>query len=107
MWPLTTAGGPEVVHAVREIMRSGIDPELVDEEMISQHIYTAGLPDPDLIIRTSGEFRTSNFLLWQGAYAEYYVTPTFWPDFGKAELYEALLAFSRRNRRYGGVIDTD
>jgi undecaprenyl diphosphate synthase len=100
-------GRAEIVHAVRQIMRSGIDPDLVDEDLISQHIYTAGLPDTDLIIRTSGEFRTSNFLLWQGAYSEYYVTPTFWPDFGKAELYEALLTFSQRNRRYGGVIDSD
>lgn len=97
-------GRNEIVNAVREIMRNGIDPEVIDEDMISQHLYTRGLPDPDLIIRTSGEFRTSNFLIWQGAYAEYYVTPTYWPDFGKAELYEALLTFSKRQRRYGGVI---
>lgn len=98
-------GRNEIVNAVREIMRNGIDPEVIDEDMISQHLYTRGLPDPDLIIRTSGEFRTSNFLIWQGAYAEYYVTSTYWPDFGKAELYEALLTFSKRQRRYGGVID--
>lgn len=98
-------GRDEIVNAVREIMRNGIDPEVIDEDMISQHLYTRGLPDPDLIIRTSGEFRTSNFLIWQGAYAEYYVTPTYWPDFGKAELYEALLTFSKRQRRYGGVIE--
>lgn len=98
-------GRNEIVNAVREIMRNGVDPEVIDEDMISQHLYTRGLPDPDLIIRTSGEFRTSNFLIWQGAYAEYYVTPTYWPDFGKAELYEALLTFSKRQRRYGGVID--
>lgn len=100
-------GRNEIVNAVREIMRNGIDPEMIDEDMISQHLYTRGLPDPDLIIRTSGEFRTSNFLIWQGAYAEYYVTPTYWPDFGQAELYEALLTFSKRQRRYGGVVDAD
>ncbi|NIP27902.1 MAG: di-trans,poly-cis-decaprenylcistransferase [Phycisphaerae bacterium] len=98
-------GRNEIINAVREIMRNGIDPEMIDEDMISQHLYTRGLPDPDLIIRTSGEFRTSNFLIWQGAYAEYYVTPTYWPDFGQAELYEALLTFSKRQRRYGGVVD--
>jgi undecaprenyl diphosphate synthase len=97
-------GRDEIVNAVREIMRDGIDPEIIDEDMISQYLYTRGLPDPDLIIRTSGEFRTSNFLIWQGAYAEYYVTSTYWPDFGKTELYEALLTFSQRQRRYGGVI---
>ena len=96
-------GRAEIVQAVRAIIRSGVDPEMVDEDMINQYLYTSGQPDPDLIIRTSGEFRTSNFLLWQGAYSEYYVTPTYWPDFGKAELYEALSVFSKRNRRYGGL----
>jgi len=97
-------GRNEIVHAVQEIMRSDLAPEEVTEEVISQYLYTRGLPDPDLIIRTSGEFRTSNFLIWQGAYAEYYVTPTYWPDFGKKELYDALLSFSQRQRRYGGVV---
>ena len=96
-------GRAEVVHAVQDIMRRGIPPDQVDESLISHHLYTAGQPDPDLIIRTSGEFRSSNFLLWQSAYAEYYVTPVYWPDFGKADLYQALATFSQRNRRYGGV----
>lgn len=96
-------GRAEMVHAIQNIIRDGIPPEAVDEALVSRYLYTAGVPDPDLIIRTSGEFRTSNFLIWQGAYAEYYVTPTFWPDFGKAEFYEALRAFSQRDRRYGGV----
>jgi len=75
----------------------------VDEEMISQNLYTAGLPDPDLLIRTSGELRVSNFLLWQIAYAEIYVTETLWPDFSRVELYRGLLEFQRRERRYGGL----
>ena len=73
------------------------------EEVIGRYLYTTDCPDPDLIIRTSGEFRTSNFLLWQAAYAEYYVTPTYWPDFNKEELYKALTAYSQRDRRFGEV----
>jgi undecaprenyl diphosphate synthase len=96
-------GRAEIVDAVRDIVRSGIAPDMITEELISQHLHTKGLPDPDLIIRTSGEFRTSNFLIWQGAYAEYYVTPTLWPDFDKEELYKALVTYGERNRRYGGV----
>ena len=98
-------GRSEIVAAVRDIVRSGVDPDTISEELISQHLYTRGLPDPDLIIRTSGEFRSSNFLLWQSAYAEYYVSPTYWPDFGKTELYKALEVFSQRNRRFGGVLE--
>jgi undecaprenyl diphosphate synthase len=75
----------------------------VDEETVSRHLYTAGLPDPDLLIRTSGEMRVSNFLLWQIAYAEIYVTETLWPDFSRARLFEALLDFQSRERRYGGL----
>ena len=75
----------------------------VDEQMITDHLYTAGLPDPDLLIRTSGEMRVSNFLLWQIAYAEIYVTDTLWPDFRSAELYAALVDFQKRERRYGGL----
>jgi undecaprenyl diphosphate synthase len=75
----------------------------VDEKTISDHLYTAGLPDPDLLIRTSGEMRVSNFLLWQIAYAEIYVTETLWPDFNRARLLEALLEFQKRERRYGGL----
>jgi undecaprenyl diphosphate synthase len=96
-------GRTEIVDAVRSIIRTGIPADEVTEEIISRYLYTADCPDPDLIIRTSGEFRTSNFLLWQAAYAEYYVTPTYWPDFDKNELYQALLAYSQRDRRFGEV----
>jgi undecaprenyl diphosphate synthase len=95
-------GRQEIVEAVRQVVKAGIPPEEIDEVLLSQYMYTATCPDPDLIIRTSGEFRTSNFLIWQAAYAEYYITPTFWPDFGKTEYYQALLEFSQRDRRYGG-----
>jgi undecaprenyl diphosphate synthase len=94
-------GRAEILDAVRRIVKSGIDPDRLDEELFSQYLYTAGLPDPDLIIRTAGELRMSNFLIWQGAYAEYYATPTYWPDFDEKELYEALLEYSRRERRFG------
>ncbi len=96
-------GRAEIVDAVRSIIRAGIPADEVTEELISRNLYTADCPDPDLIIRTSGEFRTSNFLLWQAAYAEYYVTPTYWPDFDRNELYQALLAYSQRDRRFGEV----
>lgn len=95
-------GRAELVTAIRSIVRDGIPPEDITEDLISRYVYTRGLPDPDMIIRTSGELRTSNFLTWQSVYSEYYVTPTLWPDFGKEELYKALQAFSDRNRRYGG-----
>ena len=75
--------------------------EEVTEDLLSQHMYTAGLADPDMIVRTGGEFRLSNFLLWQASYAEYYSTPAYWPDFDEAELYKALVAFNQRQRRYG------
>lgn len=96
-------GRDEIVQAVRRILESGALPDEVDEELVSQNLYTAGLPDPDLIIRTSGELRVSNFLIWQGAYAEWYVTPTYWPDFGRDELLEALWEYARRDRRFGRV----
>ncbi len=96
-------GRTEIVDAVRSIIRAGIPADEVTEEIISHYLYTADCPDPDLIIRTSGEFRTSNFLLWQAAYAEYYVTPTYWPDFDKNELYQALLTYGQRDRRFGEV----
>jgi len=95
-------GRQEIVDAVKKVVESGISAGNVTEQLLSQYMYTANSPDPDLIIRTSGEFRTSNFLIWQAAYAEYYITPTFWPDFGKAEYYQALLEFGQRDRRYGG-----
>ncbi len=96
-------GRDEIVQAVRRMMESGVLPEEVDEDLVSHYLYTAGIPDPDLIIRTSGELRVSNFLIWQGAYAEWYVTPTYWPDFGREELLGALREYARRDRRFGRV----
>jgi undecaprenyl diphosphate synthase len=98
-------GRPEIVRAVRQIIREGIPADDVDEALLSRYMYTSGQPDPDLIIRTGGELRTSGFMLWQSAYTEYYITPTFWPDFGQEQLYEALVAFSQRDRRFGGIKD--
>lgn len=94
-------GRAEITRAVQQIIRAGIPADQVTEETISQHLYTAGIPDPDLIIRTSGELRVSNFLIWQGAYSEYYYTPTYWPDFDGAELHKAVVEYSRRKRRFG------
>ncbi|MBN1220584.1 MAG: di-trans,poly-cis-decaprenylcistransferase [Anaerolineae bacterium] len=95
-------GRDEIVQAVKHLMLDQVSPEEITEELLSRYMYTGTSPDPDLIIRTSGEFRTSNFLIWQAAYAEYYITPTYWPDFGKEEYYKALYEFSKRERRYGG-----
>ncbi len=94
-------GKQEIVDAVKAIIKSGIPADAITPETISQHLYTAGQPDPDMIIRTAGEMRLSNFLLWQASYAEFYSTPTYWPDFDEVELYKALLAFNQRERRYG------
>jgi undecaprenyl diphosphate synthase len=96
-------GRAEIVDAIRAIVAEGMSPEEIDGAQVSSHLYTAGQPDPDLIIRTSGEMRLSNFLIWQAAYAEFYTTPTLWPDFNKDELYEALKDFNQRERRFGLV----
>ncbi len=96
-------GRDEIVQAIQRIIKSGIQPEDVTAVTVSQHLYTAGVPDPDLIIRTSGELRVSNFLIWQSAYSEWYITPTFWPDFDKDEYLHALQNFAQRDRRYGKV----
>ncbi|MEJ5202492.1 MAG: polyprenyl diphosphate synthase, partial [Anaerolineales bacterium] len=96
-------GRDEIVCAIRDMIEDGIQPEQVTAELVSQYLFTHGVPDPDLIIRTSGEMRISNFLIWQSAYAEWYVTPTLWPDFGKDELYKALVDYSQRERRFGLV----
>ncbi|NLE44689.1 MAG: di-trans,poly-cis-decaprenylcistransferase [Chloroflexi bacterium] len=96
-------GRAEIVDAIRQMIEDRVSAEEVDDSLVSGYLYTAGLPDPDLIIRTSGEMRLSNFLIWQGAYAEYYATPTFWPDFGRDELYKALTVYSQRERRFGRV----
>jgi len=100
-------GRDEIVRAVQRLIADGVKAEDVTEDLISHYLYTCDLPDPDLIIRTSGEFRLSNFMLWQGAYAEYYITPTYWPDFDRAELLKALWAYSDRDRRFGGVKGDD
>ena len=96
-------GRAEIVDAVRALARSGADLTNIDERDLSGALYTAGLPEPDLIIRTAGEMRTSNFLIWQAAYAELYVTQTLWPDFGSADLEAALADYAARVRRFGGV----
>ncbi len=98
-------GRAEIVRAVQHIIQDGVPAEAVDEDLLSSYMYTAGQPDPDLIIRTGGELRTSGFMLWQSAYTEYYITPTFWPDFGRQELYQALVEFGHRDRRFGGIKD--
>jgi undecaprenyl diphosphate synthase len=96
-------GRDEIVNAIQKIMKDGIPAEDVTDELVSRYLYTAGVPDPDLIVRTSGELRVSNFLIWQAAYSEWYVTPTFWPDFDKEEYRRALESFAQRDRRYGKV----
>jgi undecaprenyl diphosphate synthase len=96
-------GRQEIARAVQRILALGVPPEAVTEQLIDQHLDTAGLPDLDLVIRTGGEMRLSNFLLWQAAYAEYYSTPVCWPDFGREELYQAFAEFGRRVRRFGGL----
>jgi undecaprenyl diphosphate synthase len=94
----------DAFNAILEKSRSDGGPaSRVDEDAISEHLYTSGLPDPDLLIRTSGEMRVSNFLLWQIAYAEIYVTDVLWPDFSRERLLEALVDFQKRERRYGGL----
>jgi undecaprenyl diphosphate synthase len=96
-------GRDEIVHAIQKMIKDGIPAEDVTDELVSKYLYTAGVPDPDLIIRTSGELRVSNFLIWQAAYSEWYVTPTYWPDFDKEEYRRALEAFAQRDRRFGKV----
>ena len=93
----------EIVDAARRAIASGIRPEDLDEARFASFLYTAGQPDPDLLIRTSGEMRVSNYLLWQIAYSEIYVTDTLWPDFRRRHLIEAVLAYQKRERRYGGI----
>jgi len=104
---LNYSGRTELTQACRalvlEVQKSGRNPEDINESDIARHLYTAALPDPDLLIRTSGELRVSNFLLWQIAYSEIYVTETLWPDFCRASLFEAIIEYQKRDRRYGGV----
>ena len=100
---LNYGGRAEIVDAARRAMTSGVRPEDLDEQRFASFLYTAGQPDPDLLIRTSGEMRVSNYLLWQIAYSEIYVTDTLWPDFRRRHLIEAVLAYQKRERRYGGI----
>jgi undecaprenyl diphosphate synthase len=104
---LNYGGRTEIVDAVKAIARKCADgelgPENIDQECVSNHLYTAGLPDPDLLIRTANEMRISNFLLWQISYSEFYVTKTLWPDFTHASLDEAICEYARRNRRFGNI----
>ena len=96
-------GRLEILDAVRRLIVEDIPLQNIDEKLFNSYLYTAGLPDVDLIIRTGGELRVSNFLIWQAAYSEYYFTKVLWPDFGRREIDEALLAYSRRQRRFGGL----
>ncbi len=104
---LSYGGRTEIVEAVRSIAskvkQAKLDAAEINEEVVAQHLYTKGMPDPDLLIRTSGEMRISNFLLWQISYTELVVTPTLWPDFRKAQFFEALEEYTRRHRRFGSV----
>lgn len=101
---LNYGGRDEIVHAVRSMASSGeIDLTNLSEEQLSEHLYTAGMPDVDLIIRPSGEYRLSNFLIWQSAYAEYWFTDKLWPDFPEKDIDNAVIAYASRDRRYGGT----
>ena len=94
----------EIVCAIKRIIEDGLKPEEICDDIVGNYLFTAGIPDPDLIIRTSGEMRISNFLIWQSAYSEWYITPILWPDFNRDELKKALIDFGQRERRYGLVI---
>jgi undecaprenyl diphosphate synthase len=96
-------GRSDIVDAVRSLIAKGVEPESVNEEMLAAHLSTGGMPDPDLIIRTSGEWRLSNFLVWETAYSEYWTTPTFWPDFRPEHFRQAIQAYAQRERRFGGI----
>jgi undecaprenyl diphosphate synthase len=100
-------GRDEIINAIQKMIKDGVKVEEVTSDLVSQYLYTAGVPDPDLIIRTSGELRVSNFLIWQGAYSEWYVTSVYWPDFNKDEFRKALDTFAKRDRRYGGLSPMD
>jgi len=100
---LNYGGRAEIVDAARRAIAAGVHPDELDERGFGNFLYTAGQPDPDLLIRTSGEMRVSNFLLWQIAYAEIWVTDTLWPDFRRRDLLQAIVAYQKRDRRYGGI----
>ena len=98
-------GRDEIVCAIKEMISEGIQPEEITESLVGRYLFTSDSPDPDLIIRTSGEMRVSNFLIWQGAYSEWYATATYWPDFDPEELLEALRVYAQRERRFGRISD--
>ena len=100
-------GRDEIVCAIQSMIADGKPASAITPELVDHYLFTAGIPDPDLIIRTSGEMRVSNFLIWQGAYSEWYFTPTYWPDFDREELRKALVEYGRRDRRYGRVSTAD
>jgi len=95
-------GRDEIIAAVRRVLKADLKADEISEQVFEKHLFTYPSPDPDLVIRTSGEHRTSNFLLWQSAYAEWYFTPILWPDFGRDELKQAIIDFGERSRRFGG-----
>jgi undecaprenyl diphosphate synthase len=96
-------GRDEIIRAMQLMLEDDVDPTKIDEDLVRQYLYTVDSPDPDLIIRTSGEMRISNFLIWQSAYSEWFFTETYWPDFGAEDLLEALWVFAQRERRFGSV----
>ncbi len=100
-------GRAEILRAVRHMLAEGLAPEEVTEERFGSYLYTAGLPDPDMIVRTAGEMRLSNYLIWQAAYAEYWSTPAYWPDFGAEHLRQAILDYGRRKRKFGGLLQEE
>jgi len=106
---LNYSGRWEIVEAAKKLAAEAkaglIDPEKIDEQYFAKHLKTSAIPDPELLIRTSGELRVSNFLLWQIAYTEIFITPTLWPDFRKEDLYEAICAYQKRERRFGKVLN--
>lgn len=102
-WEITEA----VRHIAREVQKGNISPDQINEQLIATHLGTAGMPDPELIIRSGGEMRLSNFLMWQSAYAEFFSTRKYWPDFRKEDLYEAIIEYQRRERRFGRVLETN
>lgn len=96
-------GRADIVDAVRRLIAEGATPDQIDEHLISDHLYTSGMPDPDIVIRTSGERRISNFMIWQAAYSEYWFTPVLWPDFRPEHIHQAIRDYGRRERRFGGL----
>jgi undecaprenyl diphosphate synthase len=96
-------GRAEIIEAVRRLITDGVSPRNIDEKLFGEYLYTAGFPEVDMVIRTGGEFRTSNFLIWQAAYSEYYFTSVLWPDFNEENMKKALSTYSRRQRRFGGL----